>query len=124
MEGSMKKLSDYKDNEAIELWGELLDPMSRILGDPNVAGAIRRGKPALIIASEIMKTHKDEAKEIMLRIDPTPIDGINFVTRLTSIVMDFINNESLKDFFRSAGQEKTDAESIGSVTDNIEGAEV
>lgn len=120
----MKKLSDYKDNDAIELWGELLDPMSRILGDPNVAGAIRRGKPALIIASEIMKTHKDEAKEIMLRIDPTPIDGINFVTRLTSIVMDFINNESLKDFFKSAGQEKTDAESIGSVTENIEGAEV
>lgn len=119
----MKKLSDYKDEDAIELWGDMLEPMMQILGDKQVADALKTGKPPLIIAKTIIKSHKDEAKEIMLMIDDTPIDGVNFVARLVSVVMDFVKNESLKDFFKSAGQGKTDAESIGSVMENTEDAE-
>lgn len=115
----MKKISDYKDEEAIELWGDLLDPMIKIFADKDVAKAIRSGAPAFVIAKEIIKKQSNEAKEIMLRIDPEPIDGINFVTRLVSIVMDFMNNDTVKDFFASAGQEKTEKGSTGSATANI-----
>ena len=119
----MKKLSDYKDDEAIELWGEMLDPMIRILGDKSIASDLRTGKPPLIIAKDIIKTHTEDAREIMLLIDPTPIDGINVIARLASIVMDFIRNDSLKDFFKSAGQAMTEEEPTGSATEITEDAE-
>lgn len=119
----MKKLSDYKDEEAIEIWGDLLDPMTRILADPSVARTMRSGKAPFIIAKEIIKTHKDEAKEIILRIDPTPIDGVNFAARIASIVMDFLHNDALKDFFVSAGQAKMEEEPTGYATENTEAVE-
>lgn len=119
----MKKLSDYKGEEAIEVWGDLLDPTIKILADPVIAKAMRTGKAPLMIAKDVMKNHKDEAKEIILRIDPAPIDGINFAARVASIVMDFLNNDALKDFFASAGQAKTEKDPTGSATENIEDVE-
>ena len=119
----MKKISDYKDEEAIELWGDLLDPMTKIMSDPSVAKLMRTGKAPLTIAKEIIKGHKEDAKEIILRIDPTPIDGINFATRIVDIVLDFMHNEAIKDFFASAGREAMEKESTGSATENTEGEE-
>lgn len=119
----MKKLSDYKGEEAIEVWGDLLDPTIKILADPVVAKAMRTGKAPLEIAKEVLKNHKNEAKEIVLRVDPTPIDGINFPARIASIVMDFLNNDAMKDFFASAGQAKMEEEPTGSATENIEDVE-
>lgn len=114
----MKKLSDYQGEEAIELWADLLEPATKIIGDPQVANVVKSGKPPFIIASEILKSHKEEAMNIMLRIDPTPIDGMNIITRLVSLVLEFMNNDDLKGFFASAGQANTEQESSGSATVN------
>lgn len=119
----MKKLSDYKDEEAIELWADLLSPMTTILGDSKIAETVKAGKPPFLIAKEILKTHKKEAVEIMLRIDPTPIDGLNIITRLVNIVLEILNSEDLKGFFASAGQERTESESSGLRMVSTEGAE-
>jgi hypothetical protein len=70
-----------------------------------------------------MKTHKDEAVSILLRIDPTPIDGMNFIVRLVNLVMEFVNNEDLKGFFGSAERARTGSESSGSATANIKAVE-
>ena len=32
----MKKLSDYQGEEALELWADLIEPMSEILVDPEM----------------------------------------------------------------------------------------
>lgn len=112
----MKKLSDYKDEEAIELWADLLDPMTNIFSDKKVVKVIQSKKPPLIIAKEILSSHKSDAVKIMLRIDPEPIDGINIVTRLVNLVLEFMNHPELKGFFGSAGQGKTEAESFGNAT--------
>lgn len=116
----MKKLSDYTGDEAVELWADLLDPMSRILGDPEVKEIVRSGKPPLMIAKMIIKLHATEAKEIMMLIDPTPVDGLNFAPRFVSVVLEFMNNEEFKHFFVSAGQAMMDAESSGSATESTE----
>ena len=118
----MKKISDYKGEDALELWGDLLDPMITIMADPDIASTIRAGKAPLIIAKEVIRTHKKEALEIMRRIDPTPVDGINFATRIVDIVMDFMRNDAIKDFFASAGQDAMENEFTGSATENT-GAE-
>ena len=119
----MKKLADYKDEEAIELWCDLIEPMTNILGDPKTAKVMRSKKPPLIVAKTILVAHKDDAIAIMLRIDPTPIDGINILTRLVSVVLEFMNNPDLKDFFGSAGQAKMESESSGNAMVIIEDGE-
>ena len=114
----MKKLSDYKGDEAIDLWADLLEPMNDILADEGVRSVIRSGQSKMIIAKEILKSHKSDASKILLRIDPTPLDGFNIIMRLVAVLADIGENEEIKTFFGYAGQAKTEEESGGSVTEN------
>ena len=116
----MVKLSDYKGEEAIELWADLLDPISAILTNKEVVQVVRSNKSRLEIAKTILKNNKDEATQILLRIDPEPIDGINLVMRLMFILAEIGQNEDIKPFFGSAAQDMTGNESSGSVTENTE----
>lgn len=119
----MKKLSDYQGEDAIDLWADLLEPMTEILGDPEMQKSIQSGKAKILIAKDIFKAHKAEAEQIMLRVDPEPIDGVNILLRLVALISDISQNGELRSFFGSAAQAKTDSESSGSATENTEGAE-
>lgn len=114
----MKKLSDYQGDEAIELWADLLDPLTDILGDPEVQKVVKSGQAPLMIAREVLKTHKKEATEILLRIDPEPIDGLNIILRLATVIVDVGQRDELKSFFGYAVQATTEDESSGSVTES------
>lgn len=119
----MVKLSDYKGEEAIELWADLLDPISAIITDAEVAKVIKSGKSRLEIAKEILRKHKEEATQILLRIDSDPIDGLNIVVRLVSILAEIGSNEEIRPFFGYAAQEKMEKESSGSAMVNTEAKE-
>lgn len=119
----MKRLSDYKGDEAIELWADLLDPISDILTDKEVALVTKQGQAPIIIAKTILKKHKAEAADILLRIDPTPLDGFNFIMRLVNLVTEIGENSEIQSFFGYAAQEKAESESGGSVTESTEAEE-
>lgn len=114
----MKKLSDYKDDEAIDLWADLIEPLTVLLGDEEIKNDVRTGKPKADIAKTILKNHKKEASEILLRIDPEPIDGLNLVLRLISVITDIGKNEEIASFFGYAVQAKQDEKSSTSVTES------
>lgn len=116
----MRKLSDYKDDDALELWADLLDPLTKILSDDKIRSIVNSGKPKLIIAKEILKGHKSEAVEILTRIDPEPVDGLNVVLRLINLITEIGQNDEIKSFFAYAEQAETDKESSGLPTENIE----
>lgn len=118
----MKTLSDYKDDEAIELWADLIEPLSKIFSNEEFTRSLQ-GKNKLTIAKEVLQNYKSEAVEILLRIDPTPLDGMNIVLRLVALLADIGRNEEIKVFFGSVGKEITGRESSGSVTENIEDGE-
>lgn len=119
----MQKLSDYKGDEAIDLWADLLDPLTEILTESEVREALEAGKSKVAVAKIALKTHKKEAAEILLRIDPTPIDGLNFILRLAALLADVGKNEEIGGFFGYAGQGKTQKESSGSATVNTKAKE-
>ena len=120
----MKKLSDYKGEEAIELWADLLDPVTAMLANPNVANAAKgNGGSMLNMAKVLMKESPKAVEEILLRVDDTPIDGLTIPLRLLNLLNELQENESLKGFFGSAEQEKTAEESSGSATGNTEADE-
>ncbi len=118
----MKRLSDYKDDEAIELWADLLEPIGRIIMDDAVKSSIKGGNAPIVIAHTILKDHSKDAAEILLRIDPAPLNGMNIVTRLVALIKEIGTNEDMKDFFGFAGTKMVGASS-GSATENTGDAE-
>ena len=116
----MKRLSDYVGEEAIDLWLDLLDPLSAIAMDGEIKNIVRSGKPKLLIAKMILKAHRKEAIDIMQRIDPEPINGLNIVSRLIAIIAEIGENEEVRSFFGYAEQVKKESESSTSVTENTE----
>ena len=119
----MKRLSDYKDDEAFELWADLLEPLSVILSDAEIKKVVASGASKISIAKTVMKSHAKEAKEIMLRIDPTPLNGFNLVMRLVQILAEIGEDETVKSFFGFAEQAKTESGSSGSPTESTEAVE-
>lgn len=119
----MKRLSDYENEDAIELWADLLDPIGVILQDKEIAKIIRSGKAPVTIAKEILKCHKKEATEILLRIDSTPLNGLNLIVRLVNVLMELLNSSEAKGFFGFA-ETVMDSASSGNATESTEGAEV
>lgn len=117
----MKRLSDYKGEEAIELWADLLDPVTALLANPEVKKA---SKGSLFgVAQAMMKASPKAVEEILLRVDDTPIDGLTIPFRMLSLLNEMNENEALRGFFSSAEQEKTAEESSGSATENTEADE-
>lgn len=97
----MKKLSDYKGEAAIELWADLISPITAIAADKKTKEVYDNGTYMDVIRY-VLKEHKKEAMEICLRVDETPIDGINIVTRTFGIFTDVMNSPEAQSFFGSA----------------------
>jgi len=120
----MKKLSDYQGDDAIELWADLLDPITNIFSDKELEKVFKAHRNNKIyIAKELLKSHKADVVQMLLRIDPEPINGLNIITRLVGILTEIGENEEAKSFFGFAEKVKTDSESFGSATENTEAKE-
>ena len=117
----MKKLSDHKGEEAIAMWADLLEPFASIVNDEQVQKAVTSGENRILIAKQILDSHKKEATEILLRIDETELNGLNILIRLANILQEIGESEELKSFFGYAGQVMMGNESSGSATESIEG---
>lgn len=115
----MKRLSDYKGEDAIDLWADLLDPIIVIMSDPNVAKAYR-SESKVAMAKQILKDHKAQATEILTRIDPTPLDGLNLIMRVLDVILEIENSEEFASFFGSSVPESEEAEPSGAVTESTE----
>lgn len=95
----MKKLSDYKGEEAILLWGDLLEKFATILSDKEIANSFRAKLPALVSAKLIINKFPKETIDILLRIDDTPVDGLNIFTRLLALLAEIGQDEDIRSFF-------------------------
>lgn len=114
----MKKLSDYKDEQAIELWADLLDPLVEILKDQRIIEAFRSGKPTIILAQEMIKSHANEVSKMLLIVDPTPLNGLNILIRLVEVLNELTEDPTLSDFFGLSAVVKKQETSSGSATEN------
>jgi hypothetical protein len=114
----MKKLSDYKDEQAIELWADLLDPLVEIFKDQRIIDAFRSGKPTIVLAQEMIKSHANEVSKMLLIVDPTPLNGLNILIRLVGVLNELMEDPTLSDFFGLSAVAKKQETSFGSATEN------
>lgn len=98
----MKKLSDYTDEEAIEIWGDLLPVIAKIIKDGNIKDSLKNADGTmadkLTIATNILRTNKTEICELLKIIDDTPINAMNVLVRTISFLDELLENEEVMDF--------------------------
>ena len=94
------KLSEFKNGDAIDLLADMIDPVTRILGDEEVSKAFQAGYSKLHIAKLCLKKHKDDVIEILALANGESKD--TYVCTPITIMRDLIqllNDKDLMDFF-------------------------
>lgn len=109
----MKRLSDYKGEEAVDLWADLLDPLSEICTNEKIKKAVESGEPRISVARTVLQECRSEAVRLLERIDPEPLNGLNIITRLVGLLAEIGQDEDVRSFFGYASQTGTDGESSG-----------
>lgn len=125
----MKKLSEFKDEQALDVLAEILESAISLISDNEFKLAILGDKennlpPNKMKAINVcLRHHKAEIINIMAVLNETPVEEFHFnALTLPRMVLFMFNDRELIDFFKY--QSQTDSEtSSGSVTESTEGIE-
>ena len=118
----MKRLSDFKGEDAILLWVDLLDYITEIFEDEDIQKAVKANKAKFKIAKLMLEKKPQACEKLLLRIDDTPLDGLNIIVRLVEVIKEVGSDPSIQSFFGFGAQKKAD-ESSGSATEISEASE-
>lgn len=115
----MKPLSEYKDEEALDMLADLIDPVINIFGDKEVADWYKAG--VIIKSVQVaIKNHKDDVINMLAVLEGVPKEDYhcNLLT-LPKMLVNIWNDPELRDFFESQSLKDSETPS-GSVTENTE----
>lgn len=119
----MKKLSDYKDEEALDLLADILEPAVAIMADPGVRDAAKTSNK-IKIAKVVIKNHKPEVMEIMATLEGVSVKDFHCnIFTLPAKIMEILNDKELMTVFTSQAQEIGQSISSGPATVNTEDEE-
>ena len=97
------KLSEFKDDAALELIADIIEPATEILADPAIKDAFSRSKMAAIKVA--IKNHKSAIKEIIARLDGKTPEECHFTAiSLPVKLLSMFNDPDLQQLFTSSGQ--------------------
>lgn len=118
------KLSEFKNEEALELVADILDPASRILADKRFKTAYSAKGETIIKATRAakvaLKHHSKDVLEILARLnkcDPSEFE-VNAI-QIPAMLVDVLSDDALVDLFMSAEQMEDETPS-GSASENTE----
>ena len=97
------KLSEFKDDAALELIADIIEPATEILADPAIKEAFSRSKMAAIKVA--IKNHKSAIKEIIARLDGKTPEECHFTALSLPIkLLSMFNDPDLQQLFALSGQ--------------------
>lgn len=122
----MKKLTEFKDDEAMDVLAGLIEPASRLFKNKefvlNIRGDKEKGiKPDRIKAIDIaINEHRKDVVKIMAVLNQTPVEDFHYdLFTLPKMLLDIFNDEELISFFHYRAEMNSEASS-GSVMENTE----
>lgn len=122
----MKKLSEFKDDEAMDVLAEILEPASNLIGNANFKLAIRGDKnngikPNRLQAIRVaIKENRTDVVRIMAILSEKPLEEFHYnLLTLPKMMLDIFNDKELIDFF-SYQSEKDLQTPFGSAMENTE----
>ena len=114
------KLSEYRDEAALELLADIVGPSVEIFADKQLVELIRGGEKSKAVSTAI-KNHKKEVMEILAALEGVPVEEYHCnVFSLPKKLLEILNDRELMAFF-SEMQETQDASGVA--TENTTGEE-
>ena len=111
------KLSEFRDDAALELIADIIEPATEILADPAIKEAFSRSKMAAIKVA--IKSHKNAIREIVARLDGKNPKEYHFTALSLPVkLLSMFNDPDLQQLFTSSGQ-KEDETACSSASENI-----
>lgn len=93
------KLSEYKNEQALDILADILEPSAKIFSDKDVKKAFETGDKIKGIKAAI-KTHKTEIIEILAVLDGVPVAEYECnVLTLPIKLLEILNDTDLMSFF-------------------------
>ena len=93
------KLSEYKNEQALDILADILEPSAKIFSDKDVKKAFETGDKIKGIKAAI-KTHKTEIIEILAVLDGVPVAEYECnVLTLPVKLLEILNDTDLMSFF-------------------------
>lgn len=116
----MKKLSEFRGAEALDVLADLIEPATEFMSDKEVVLLLRDRSTILSGASLILKKHPKAILRIMARLEGADPETYNpSLVALPKMLVELFNDPELIDLFTSQGQSEAQTNS-GSATENIE----
>lgn len=118
------RLSDFKDEHAIDVLADLLEPAAAIISNPEVAKVANKVddgiKGKMEFAKAMLKNSREAVLEILAILSDTPAEEYhcNAATVIKDL-LDILSDEELLTVF-GLRQKKSDDESSGSAMENTE----
>ena len=112
------KLSEFKDDAALDLIADIIEPATEILADPAIKEAFGRSKMAAIKVA--IKNHKSAIKEIIARLDGKKPEEYHFTALSLPVkLLTLLNDPELQQLFTLSG--RTEGENAcSSASENTE----
>lgn len=96
----MKKLSEYRDEEALDLIADLVEPVAALVQDKDFAEAFDGNKAAAVRIA--IKNHKAEVLQILARLENVPVADYHCdVFTLPARLFEILTDENLLAVFTS-----------------------
>lgn len=113
----MKKLSEYKDGEALELLADIIEPVTIIVADKKVYKEFKKTKIKGV--SYVLKHHKEQVVPILAALEGVPEKEYhcNIIT-LPKVLLEIVNDKELVDFFNLQLPTTEAQETSGFATEN------
>lgn len=112
----MKKLSDFKDDAAIEVVADLLPYISEIVQNP--ANKEARGKDAMSFISALLRNNKHAVKGVLAVLNETPVE--DYTCTAANILADAVTMLSDPDLLVLFGVQRQTSASAGSASESTE----
>lgn len=114
------KLSEYKDEAALELLADLIEPAAEIMADKELAKMLKEGKAGLKAVSYAIKNHKEAVMQILALLEGVPVEEYHCnVLTLPAKLLEILNDKELMQLFTLQGQ-TMEATLSASVLENTE----
>lgn len=116
----MKKLSEYKNREALDKLADFIEPLGELMSDKDFAKALS-GKNLWAAVSIAAKKHPDAALAFLAGVDGVSVEEYECgVMALPMRLMEILGDPELYTGFISPEEEKPRSTSSGNATENTE----
>lgn len=118
----MKRLSEYKNEAALDLLVEIMEPASELMSDSEAVALLYSKKPGdrMKGVTQMIKAHERAVIQILAALDGVPVDQYEcgFFT-LPTRLLEILNDKELLGFFMDQQMPNTETPS-SSATENTE----